>query len=289
MAPTFVRSVTLKNYKSIARCKVTLQPITYLVGHNGAGKGNFVDALRLVADALRAPLDHALRERGGLNEVRRRSTGHPTNFSIRLDVSVPNMGEGHYAFEVGAKKHGAFEVVMEECHFPDAHFVVRRGDVTSTTHKVMPPALSDRLFLTNAAGLPAFRPLYDGLSQMGFYNLAPSVMLVAIEEPEVALHPAAAGVLLDALRDASRERQVLVTSHSPELLDSEAIRPEHILAVVSHQGRTDLAPLDDAGTLALRDHLYTAGELLRLNQLLPDENVIEAVNKRQLTLFEAAT
>ncbi len=31
MAPTFVRSVTLKNYKSIARCKVTLQPITYLV------------------------------------------------------------------------------------------------------------------------------------------------------------------------------------------------------------------------------------------------------------------
>jgi len=34
-------------------------------------------------------------------------------------------------------------------------------------------------------------------------NGLPRVPLVAIEEPEVALHPAAAGVLLDSLRDAS--------------------------------------------------------------------------------------
>ena len=58
---TFIKRVTLKNYKSIARCVVDLGPITYLIGPNGAGKSNFVDALRLVADALRTPLDHAPR------------------------------------------------------------------------------------------------------------------------------------------------------------------------------------------------------------------------------------
>lgn len=49
------------------------------------------------------------------------------------------------------------------------------------------------------------------------------VPLVAIEEPEVALHPAAAGVLLDGLRETSQFTQLLVTSHSPDVLDDESI------------------------------------------------------------------
>ena len=50
---------------------------------------------------------------------------------------------------------------------------------------------------------------------------ANGVPLVGIEEPEIALHPAAAGVLRDSLRDASESSQVIVTSHSPDLLDDE--------------------------------------------------------------------
>jgi hypothetical protein len=71
-------------------------------------------------------------------------------------------------------------------------------------------------------------------------------------------------------REASRTTQVLVTSHSPELLDDEAIAAESILAVVAEQGLTRIGPLDDFGASALRDHLCTPGELLRLNQLAPD-------------------
>ena len=37
---------------------------------------------------------------------------------------------------------------------------------------------------------------------------------VGVEEPEIALHPAAAGILLDAIRDASEHRQVLLTTRS---------------------------------------------------------------------------
>ena len=74
-------SVSLKNYKSIGSARVRLAPLTLLVGRNGAGKSNFLDALRLVSDALQSTLDYALRQRGGIGEVRRRSGGHPTQES----------------------------------------------------------------------------------------------------------------------------------------------------------------------------------------------------------------
>jgi predicted ATPase len=95
------------------------------------------------------------------------------------------------------------------------------------------------------------------------------VPLVAIEEPEAALHPAATGVLLDALNEASRSTQILVTSHSPDLLENDRIPADSILAVSLSDGATRIGPLDEVGRSALRDHLYTPGELLRMNQLTP--------------------
>ncbi len=69
---TFINRVILRNYKSIATCNVKLGPLTYLIGANGSGKSNFLDALHLIRDALNGTLDNALNERGGLSEVRRR-------------------------------------------------------------------------------------------------------------------------------------------------------------------------------------------------------------------------
>ena len=66
---------------------------------------------------------------------------------------------------------------------------------------------------------------------------ASSRRLVGIEEPEIALHPAAAGVLIDGLRDAAEHAQVLVTSHSPDLLDDDEIPADSILAVVAEPRR----------------------------------------------------
>jgi len=75
---------------------------------------------------------------------------------------------------------------------------------------------------------------------------------------------------LDALSEASRSTQVLVTSHSPDLLENDRIPAESILAVALEDGKTRIGPLDAVGSSALRDHLYTPGELLRMNQLIPD-------------------
>ena len=94
--------------------------------------------------------------------------------------------------------------------------------------------------------------------------------LVGIEEPEGALHPGAVGALVEALSDASERIQVLVTSHSADLLDNDAIHESSILAVASRHGRTMIGPLDRAGRSVLHKRLFTAGELLRMDQLRPE-------------------
>ncbi|MEM9491458.1 MAG: AAA family ATPase [Myxococcota bacterium] len=101
----FLRRVRLRNYKSIAQCDVELGRFTVLVGRNGAGKSNFLDALRFVADGLNSSLDHAIRERAGIDAVRRRSTEHPHNFQIELLIWLTESGQFvRYGFEISAQR-----------------------------------------------------------------------------------------------------------------------------------------------------------------------------------------
>jgi predicted ATPase len=392
----FLNKIKIHNYKSIADCTVDLKPLNYLVGPNGAGKSNFLDALRFVAESLNTSLDHAFRERGGINEVRRRSSGHPTHFGIRLEFRLSNNSEGYYAFRIGSKIKSGFEVQKEECQIygpgitdKEWFIVSDAGKKVAGSQRVLPAASSDRLYLVAASGLPRFRPLFDALSQMGFYNFNPEeirelqppdtgellrrdgsnlasvlgllakenkearqrvieylskvvpgmldvavkhigkkdtlefrqavgknaspwrflaenmsdgtlralgvltalfqsanggsrkVLLVGIEEPEVAVHPGAAGVLRDSLKIASAAMQVLVTSHSPDLLDDKSISETSILAVENVNGATKIGRIDEAGRSAIRDRLYTAGELLRQNDLKPDISAIEKTPQQQ--------
>ncbi len=107
---------------------------------------------------------------------------------------------------------------------------------------------------------------------------------MGIEEPETALHPAAAGALIDALREAACHTQVIVTTHSPDLIDQIDSASDGLLAVQASEGNTRVGPVDAASQEAIREHLYTPGELLRLDQLQIDRRDLE--RQRQLVLFD---
>jgi predicted ATPase len=113
-------------------------------------------------------------------------------------------------------------------------------------------------------------------------------LVIGLEEPEIALHPAALGVLLSALREGAQTRQILVTSHSPDLLDNQEIGTDSLLAVENVDGITTIAPIDSAGRELLREKLFTPGELLRQNQLSPDNSKVltDVQRESQLNLFE---
>lgn len=118
-----------------------------------------------------------------------------------------------------------------------------------------------------------------GLLAAVFQRPVPS--LIAVEEPEATIHPGALDAVLDLLLHASRRMQVVVTTHSPELLDAKWITDRHLRLVEWTDGATRVAPVSEGNREALQSHLTSAGELLRSNALAPrplfDEKLDEAV------------
>jgi predicted ATPase len=95
--------------------------------------------------------------------------------------------------------------------------------------------------------------------------------LVGIEEPEAGLHPVAAGALYEALQFASERRQIVVTSHSPDLLDNDEVSAAELLVVVSRAGETIVGTIDSLSRETIQAGLSTPGDLLRQGQLSPDD------------------
>ncbi|MFF7647053.1 AAA family ATPase [Streptomyces canus] len=95
------------------------------------------------------------------------------------------------------------------------------------------------------------------------------IPLVAIEEPEVSLHPPMLGALYDALAAAARNTQIMVTTQSADLLDNAAADPAHLLVVRNDGSGTTLGPIDPAGRRLLADGILTLPELLRSGELRP--------------------
>lgn len=377
-----VSRARLRNYKSIASCDVRLRDLCVLVGQNGSGKSNFLDSFNFVSDACNTTLDTAIRNRGGLNAVRRRSGGHPNNFGMSFYINLPDNRNAFFAFEVSALPKERFEVSKEQVLISDQdpakafHYVVERGEVIDfSVLGTKPDVRSDRFFLTSVAGLRPFDLLFDALAGISVYDINPddfrypqpheagdilsptgenlaSVLrrlsetdpkvydrvceylrkivngvesvapkslgptetiqfsqyvqsmkhpwkfdalnmssgtlrslgvlvalfhrnadrgsaapFVGIEEPEGTIHPGAAAVVMDAIIEASKSRQIILTTHSPELLDHPDIGEESLFVVTSERNETNIGSADTASRRAMHDSLLTAGELLRANQL----------------------
>ncbi len=100
--PPHIRQLQIRNYKSIGGAVIDLGSFVALVGANGAGKSNVVDALAFVQEALSQSIELAFKNRGGISAVRRRSGGHPTNIGIRFLIDLGENGIADYSFEIAA-------------------------------------------------------------------------------------------------------------------------------------------------------------------------------------------
>jgi predicted ATPase len=389
----FISRVRLKNYKSIASCDVRLGPLTILIGPNGTGKSNFLDALAFLARALRTTPSEAIEERGGLSDILRRVPEHTDSFSMAIEFNVGHrLGSrerrrGSYEFEIARaspREKRAFDVIREECtlEWGDGleHFEVDYGTIEDESGqpglfvRVIEP---DRLYLQIAGARKSFSRLYESLREVRSYSfgldelrqpepqsrravlghrgehlgdvlgalerdrpsykervdaylraIVPDVVgiepwlagtyasvmlrsaathegerilfppnamsdgtiraagvlaalfqpevldgqipLVGIEEPEIALHPAAAGALFDALTEASEFVQVVATSQSPDLFDREDFDISTVRAVSMEHGLTTIGEVDKASRQIVDDKLYTLGELMRSSQITPE-------------------
>jgi predicted ATPase len=123
-----------------------------------------------------------------------------------------------------------------------------------------------------------------GLLAAVFQRPAPS--LIAIEEPEATIHPGALESVLDLLRHASKHMQVVITTHSPDLLDAKWITDHHLRIAEWTEGATRIAPVSESTREALASHLMGAGDLLRSNALEPGPLFDDSTSLMQGSLFE---
>ena len=127
------------------------------------------------------------------------------------------------------------------------------------------------LFLEEAGGreIPATR-LSDGtlryLSLLAILLHPDPPPLVAIEEPELGLHPDVMPHLAELLKSASQRMQVVVTTHSRMLVDALGDRPECIVVCSKEAGESSLERLD-AQALGAGLEKYSLGELWSKGEL----------------------
>ncbi|MCP4545552.1 MAG: ATP-binding protein [bacterium] len=83
--------------------------------------------------------------------------------------------------------------------------------------------------------------------------------MLVIEEPETSIHAGAVGAVVDLIRHATRATQVVVTTHSPEVLDADWIEGRHLRIVEWEGGATGIARPSQATGQALREGIMGAG------------------------------
>ncbi|HYH64674.1 MAG TPA: AAA family ATPase [Urbifossiella sp.] len=395
--PPFIRRVRIRNYKSIAFCDVTLEPLTILVGRNASGKSNFLDALGFLSDVIHVGIGEAVKQHGGaaailckwgsypVGEYRAVSIEIEGEFTVglkndthtsryRLDIEFPRNRPPRVRAEVLRIEAGDWwvgftnkggeviyvsaddEPLLELWHVPDrpaldsyrdspvtdfigyfdafafyrfnpeairpvrkpapGYFLEPDGgnlaSVIATTLENDPPSIERvRQFLTaitSSVGLVGVARYGDyetvrfstigadgrtaefDAASMSDGTLRALAALVAcyqlvvpqghptfigIEEPETALHPAAMRALVSALDEATLRTQVLLTTHSPDLLDAEEVMPANVRVVRMIDGKTVIGPVDAADIEIVERELNTLAGLERQDRLDPDLDDIE--------------
>lgn len=127
------------------------------------------------------------------------------------------------------------------------------------------------LFLEESGGreIPATR-LSDGtlryLALLAILLHPDPPPLVAIEEPELGLHPDVIPHIAELLVRASERTQLVVTTHSRMLVEALGDDPSAILVCEKHEGESRITRLDSARLAAWLKE-YSLGQLWSMDEL----------------------
>lgn len=91
--------------------------------------------------------------------------------------------------------------------------------------------------------------------------------LLAIEEPETAIHLGALRTLVELLQQHAQDVQVLMTTHSADIIDALAM--DQLRVVHGSDGASRVSSLAEHTKALLQQELMTPGELLRSDALDP--------------------
>jgi predicted ATPase len=109
----------------------------------------------------------------------------------------------------------------------------------------------------------------DGILRMlailtALYQQPPRT-LIALEEPELNIHPTRMAKLWEEIVSATKHSQILITTHSPDLLD--LCQAEQLRVVENMNGISLVGPLETAQKEIIQAKLFALGQLLQAQGL----------------------
>ncbi len=180
-----LRRLQLKNFRSVVAEDIEWANPTFLVGRNGSGKSNIVDAFAFLADAVSGSLQAALERRGGIAAVLHRSCAKGRPSSIGLGVELADLNEevkeARYALEIEALEDDGFQVMREQCVVGGngrRHWFDRGpgGEFKSSEADLKPAVAPEALVLPRASEDSRFQPVHRFLSAMRTYCINPNTL-----------------------------------------------------------------------------------------------------------------
>ncbi len=374
-----LQKLTLRNFRSIRNETVTFTNPLIIVGRNGSGKSNFVNALAFLSDCMINPLQSVIEQWGGLDRICHRHTSGDIGFraEIELDRNAPFFGS--YAVTLRVTPDRNLVVAREQCRLVSETgtfwFDRIETDFTTNIPGIQPAIDTQSLLMPILGGVQILYQLYQFLRSLSVYEIKsgliggiqeqssspylkadgsnsnsvllrlskrdngfvkpalgsisrvrdllqsivpgitpivpefvrgqsvlfieqdwpntkavfeagamssgtlyalgliiaalqqPAPSLIAIEEPELNIHPGALEAIADIINIAAERTQVVITTHSPDLLDTKWIKPENLRVIEWNNGETHISELGEAPVKVLQQHLMGAGELMRANAL----------------------
>lgn len=116
--PLFIEKLHLRNFRSIRSETLSFDNPLFLVGRNGTGKSNLVEAFTFLADCMRLPLRSVVEERGDLLRIgNARTPSHAPYVGLRVDFHLPteNRKPGHYMLLLEVAPDRNLIVSREQC------------------------------------------------------------------------------------------------------------------------------------------------------------------------------
>jgi predicted ATPase len=97
----------------------------------------------------------------------------------------------------------------------------------------------------------------------------PRPQIVAIEEPELKVHPGAIKLLYEYIKESALTGQVVLTTHSPDLLS--LLSADEVRVVERVDDDTAIGLLDESQRQVVYDGLFTLGDVMRSEGLRPQQ------------------
>ena len=97
----------------------------------------------------------------------------------------------------------------------------------------------------------------------------PYLPVIGIEKPDLTVNPNVLAVLADMINEASRRSQVIITTHSPDLIDylTDYRKTDCLRIVELTSGVTTVRQIPHKKAVLVKKHLASPGELFRTGEL----------------------